>query len=325
MIKNILAILIISVGASAFGQQEAQYSNYQMNNFMLNPAVAGSYSYWNAIIGYRTQWVGMDGGPKTFFATVQGPINTPRKKKRRYGGVKSTISHGVGGTASYDKAGAISYTAFSGTYALHSQLNRSFTLSLGASFGFKELKLDGSQFQFVHTIDDPEVSNIIYSSVMPDMNLGFWLYSDNLFFGASARQVLQSGITLESGDEVLVGDYAKLYNHYFITAGTKLEINQDWLFVPSVMLQSVRPAPMQVDLNGTFWLKEQMGIGFSYRHLDAIYVILEYVYDQRYEFSYAFDLTLSELSKYNNGTHEIILGIRWGLPNRKVLCPAKFW
>ena len=325
MIKNILVILLITLGGLAFGQQEAQYSNYQMNNFMLNPAVAGSYTYWNAKIGYRTQWVGMEGGPQTMFASVQGPLTTPKMKKRNRRGPKSPISHGLGGSVSYDQAGAISYSSFSGIYALHSKLNRSFTLSLGASFGMKEFRLDGTQLKFVHQLDDPELSNSVYSDIVPDMNIGLWLYSDKMFFGASARQVLQSGLTIESGESVIGNDYSKLYNHYFITAGTKLDLNPDWSFVPSVMVQSVRPAPIQVDLNGTFWFKEEIGLGFSYRHLDAVYVIVEYVYDRKFEFSYAFDLTLSELANYNNGTHEIIVGYRWGMPNRKVMCPAKFW
>ena len=325
MIKNILAVLLITGVFLTFGQQEAQYSNYQMNNFMLNPAVAGSYDYWNAKVGYRTQWVGMDGGPQTMFATLQGPLNTPSIKKKRRRGAKSAISHGLGASLSYDKAGAISYASFSGTYALHSKLNRTFTLSLGASFGMKEFRLDGTEFKFIHKLEDPEISNSIYSDIVPDMNIGLWLYSEKMFFGVSARQVLQSGLTIESGESVVGNDFSKLYNHYFITAGVKLDLNREWSFVPSVMVQSVRSAPMQVDVNGTFWFREELGLGFSYRHLDAVYIILEYVYDRKFEFSYAFDLTLSELSKYNNGTHEIILGYRWGMPNKKVMCPAKFW
>ena len=68
-----------------FTQQEAQFSNYQMNNFMVNPAVAGSYLFWNAKIGYRAQWIDMDGGPKTMFATIHGPLGNSdeRKVKRR--------------------------------------------------------------------------------------------------------------------------------------------------------------------------------------------------------------------------------------------------
>lgn len=323
---KILAMLLIIVSTLAIGQQEAQYSNYQTNNFLLNPAVAGSYSFWNAKVGYRTQWVGMDGGPQTMFATAQGAIkNLSPKGKRRRRGRKETFHHGIGGSVSYDKAGAISYTAFSGSYALHSKLNRTYTLSIGASFGMKQFRLDGSELKFVHTLDDPEIGNAMYTNTMPDMNLGFWLYSDKAFFGGAVRQVLQSGITLQTAEGVIDGDYSKLYNHYFITGGVKLDINPDWVFVPSFMMQSVRPAPIQVDLNGTFWLKQQIGLGFSYRHLDALYLVFEYVHDQKFEFSYAFDLTMSDLTHYNQGTHEIIIGMRWGMPSRKVLCPAKFW
>jgi len=38
-----------------------------------------------------------------------------------------------------------------------------------------------------------------------------------------------------------------------------------------------------------------------------------------------FDFTVSELSQYNGGTHEIIVGIQWGADHHKVTCPAKFW
>ena len=50
-------------------QQEAQYSNYNMNSFMLNPAVAGSKAFLNAKLGMRSQWVGIEGSPQTQFAS----------------------------------------------------------------------------------------------------------------------------------------------------------------------------------------------------------------------------------------------------------------
>lgn len=321
--RNLLIIFLLGMVAThSFSQQEAQYSNYQMNNFMLNPAVAGSYSFFNAKVGYRMQWAGMEGGPRTMFASIQGPIKKPRqsmKRKRRKGG----IHHGIGGTFQSDQAGAISYQGFNGTYAIHTQLNNTFTLSLGASLGVKVFTLDGSKLKFIHTGDDPELSRQIYSDVMPDMNLGGWLYSETMFFGVSARQVLQNEISLKT-ENLETNDYSKLHNHYFITAGTMLTMTEDWSFIPSIMLQSVRPAPLQVDLNGTFLYDKRLGLGFSYRHLDAVYFIFEYVHDEKFEFSYAFDLTLSELNKYNSGTHEVIIGVRWARKGQ-VLCPAKFW
>ncbi len=320
--RIILTILLSMSLAYCFGQQEPQYSNYQMNNFMLNPAVAGSYNFWNVKAGYRAQWVGMNGGPQTGFATVHGPIYQGSRLRRNR---SKRPHHGLGFTASYDQAGAISYSQAMGTYAFHTKLDEKHFLSIGASFGMKEFRLDANKLKFVQTAIDPELNGGVYSSVSPDLNLGMWLYSDYMFIGISARQLLQSGIELKTPSIDNPEDISKLHNHYFVTAGTKLNMNYNWAFIPSVMLQIVNPAPMQVDINGTFWFKETYAIGFSYRHLDAIYLILDYVHDDRLEIGYAFDLTLSELNRYNSGSHEIIIGYRIQKDNRRVRCPAKFW
>ncbi len=320
--RYLVIILALLVNFIVLGQQDAQFSNYQTNNFLMNPAVAGSYNYWNAKVGYRTQWTGMDGGPQTMFGSFHGPIKGIKGKRYRR---KKRPHHGFGAMIFSDEAGAISYNGFSGSYALHTHLNRHYTLSFGASVGMKEFRLDGSKLDFVQTPDDPEVGDQIYSNVMPDANVGVWLYSEKMFLGLSARNILQSGIDISNGDQVVAEDYSKLYNHYFITGGIFFDVNTDWAFVPSVMVQHVRPAPVQFDLNGTFWFREKIALGFSYRNLDALYVVFEYVHDEKFEFSYAFDFTISELTKYNNGTHEVVIGMRFGAPRGKVLCPAKFW
>ena len=116
----------------------------------------------------------------------------------------------------------------------------------------------------------------------------------------------------------------ELYNHYYLTGGLKFEINYDWSAIPSIMIQSVRSAPIQVDLNTTFWYQNQIGLGMSYRHLDAIYATVEYVHNNMLEISYAYDLTISELNRYNQGSHEVIVGIRWNT-RKDIFCPAKFW
>ncbi len=320
--RALITTILLGIVTLLIGQQEPQYSNYQMNNFMLNPAVAGSYNFWNVKAGFMSQWVGMQGGPKTFFATLHGPIHFQKDKRFRR---KKQPHHGLGVSAFHDNAGAISYNGVMGTYAFHARLNRRYTLSIGASFGIKEFRLDASKLKFVETGDDPELTTSIYSDMSPDVNLGFWLYSKNMFFGASARQVLQSDINISAVENINSDELSKLHNHYFITAGTRLDINHTWAFIPSVMVQVVTPAPVQIDLNGTFWFQETFAFGLSYRHLDALYVILDYVHDEKLEIGYAFDLTLSELQKYNSGSHEIIVSYRFNAQRNKVRCPAKFW
>lgn len=306
----------------AVSQQEPQYSNYQMNNFTINPAVAGSYDYGSVKMGVRTQWVGMEGAPTTLFANFQTPIHHPNaspRTRRRY------AHHGVGATLFSDQAGAIRYRGFNGSYALHSKLSKHLTLSIGASLGLKAFQLDESLLSFIETEDDPQTGNQMVTQMLPDGHLGAWLYSEHFFFGVAARQVLRSNISLSSSIASELNEHSRLFSHYFITSGGVLPMSEYWKFVPSFMVQYVQPAPPQVDLNGTFWFQEQVGMGFSYRHLDALYLIFDYVYEKQWEIGYAFDLTMSELRKYNSGTHEIIIGYRWRDSKSKSYCPSNFW
>ena len=330
MRRVLVIISLVFIVQHAFAQQEAQYSLYQTNNFLINPAVAGSYEYWNVKGGFRKQWVGMEGGPTTMFASFHGRLTTPnilKSKRRRFKRAKGGgFHHGFGAKVYNDQAGAITYSGFSGSYAVHMKLNRWYTLSFGASLGMKTFRLDGSKLKFVHTPDDPDIGKQVYSDDMPDLNVGFWLYSDKWFFGGTARQLLRSDITIQQvGAELEQGEYSRLYSHFFVTAGRAFEINPDWTAVPSVMLQYVHPAPPQFDLNTTFWYRDKIGLGVSYRNLDAVYVLFEYIHNQKFEFSYAFDFTISELTQYNSGSHEVVVGYRFGSQKRKVRCPAKYW
>lgn len=322
MRKVILSIIAALSFSWAYTQQETQYSNYQMNNFLLNPAVAGSYIYSNARVGCRLQWLGIEGAPRTYFASVQGPIKEKQKRSRSRRNQKNKPHHGIGLTTSSDKVGAFSYFNFSGTYAAHLPVNKVWTLSLGASLGLKQTTINTNNLHFQQNAVDPSIVGGVYSEMNPDANLGGWLYSDVAFIGVSARQILQSDINIAL--EMQENEYSRLYNHYYITGGIKHQMNADWSIVPSIMIQSVRPAPLQVDLNTTFWYQNKLGFGLSYRHLDAIYATVEYLYDNLLEIGYAYDLTISQLTRYNSGTHEIIIGIRWPRAPQ-VLCPAKFW
>lgn len=51
----------------ALGQQKPQYTQYVMNNFILNPAIAGIENYVDVKAGYRAQWQGLEGAPVTSY------------------------------------------------------------------------------------------------------------------------------------------------------------------------------------------------------------------------------------------------------------------
>src|SRR3954463_6841552 len=58
-----------------FAQQRAQYTQYILNNYILNPALTGIENYWDVKVSARDQWVGLNGAPRTAYVTIQGPID----------------------------------------------------------------------------------------------------------------------------------------------------------------------------------------------------------------------------------------------------------
>ncbi|WP_370576682.1 PorP/SprF family type IX secretion system membrane protein, partial [Myroides sp. WP-1] len=55
-------------------QQDPQYTNYMYNHGNINPAYAGSREGLAVFGLYRTQWVGLEGAPKTATLSVDSPL-----------------------------------------------------------------------------------------------------------------------------------------------------------------------------------------------------------------------------------------------------------
>ena len=57
--------LCLGISYSGVAQQRPVYSQYMFNGLALNPAYAGSQKQFNAMAVLRTQWVNLEGSPRT--------------------------------------------------------------------------------------------------------------------------------------------------------------------------------------------------------------------------------------------------------------------
>jgi len=73
MMKKLLVLLAVGFAFSASAQQRPHYTQYILNNYIINPAVAGIENYTDVKISHRQQWVGLDGAPVTTYITIHGP------------------------------------------------------------------------------------------------------------------------------------------------------------------------------------------------------------------------------------------------------------
>lgn len=329
--RKYLLLILMSLGLlETYGQQRSQYSNYVMNNYLLNPAVGGSYTFFNVKVGHREQWLGMEGAPRTSFVSIHGPINHPDARKRtlRY---KKTTHHGLGAYAYSDEIGPLSWRGAFASYAYHIRVSRKVTTSFGIFGGLKEFRVDGDKIKFVEHPTDEIVKPGVQSTIMPDANVGWFMYADRFFAGISVNQILQTSLDFETKDGTTAE--GKLNNHYFITGGYKWSIDRDWHFYPTVLIKAMYPAPATFDVNLRIMYSDFAWVGLTYRNGDirnlfegdAVSFMAEYVFNDTFEVGYAYDYGVSELNAYNDGTHEIIFGIRWNDPKKEIRCPAKFW
>ncbi len=303
-------------------QQRAQYTQYIMNNYVLNPAAGGINNYWDLKVGLRGQWMGVSGSPKTMFVSIHGPIGFPDKRVRNS---HLKAHHGIGGYIFRDVTGPLSMTGAYVSYSYHIKLSRKLTASAGAFLGLLQNQLDNSKLVFVQNPDDPSVpSDGKTNNILPDGTIGAWLHSDRVFVGLSVNQIFGSKTRLTN----YTNSEGKLVYHYFLTGGYKIKMNSALDLIPSAMIKYVHNAPFQIDLNARLKYKNIIWGGVSYRKEDALAILVGFMFNNKFDIGYSYDLTTSRLRASSWGSHEIIIGVNFaGLSTKKkrILCPMDYW
>src|SRR3569833_498561 len=76
--KRLLLVVLISALTLQFAsaQQKPQYTQYVLNNMLVNPAVTGMENYVDINSGYRSLWTGLQGAPVTSYITGSVPFGS---------------------------------------------------------------------------------------------------------------------------------------------------------------------------------------------------------------------------------------------------------
>ncbi len=323
----IFFLWLVLLSHLVFGQQKEHFSMYMQDNYIINPAEGGTEEFADFKLGYRTQWLdygaGNLGGPKTFFLSGHTPIG---KHETNIAEVRQLPFHGVGGVMISDKIGPFRVNSAKAGYSYHIPVSRDLIISLGTFLGFKQYGVDNDYLQ---SSSDPSAIDPLLNfktTFVPDMTLGLWAYSKTYYFGLASFQILNSKIDFYEEISESANNDAKssLKAHHWITAGYKVELNDNWFVVPSFVFKYVRNAPLTFDLNAKVRYQDMFWVGGSYRYQDAVVLLAGVTLFKKIDFSYAYDITTSDVREFSSGSHEIVLGYR--LPNHQHhRPPAQFW
>lgn len=280
-------------------QQLPQYTQYMLNDFVMNPAIAGRNDYWEAKSNNRYQWVGIPDAPRTYILSLQGPL----KNKNM----------GLGGTVFTDIVGPTRRTGANMAYAYHLKLNSKYKLSLGINAGLLQYAVDGSKIT-THDPGDPVMSPNYQSALAPDLGGGVYFYSKKFSVSLGFPQIYQSKLTFFN-DQASQNSY--LASHFYGLLDYKFFLGDKWILEPMVLFKYVSPAPLQVDGGLKLTYKNNIWIGANYRTNDAVSAIIGYMFNNWLMFGYSYDYSITPLQKYNSGSHEVMLGIRFMPPKQK--------
>ena len=90
------------------------------------------------------------------------------------------------------------------------------------------------------------------------------------------------------------------------------------------MLKAVSGAPMSMDISANFLIQEKFTVGVSYRLDDSVSGLAGFQISNSLYIGYAYDYTVTNLNKYNDGSHEVILRYQLQKKSQQIKSPRFF-
>jgi type IX secretion system PorP/SprF family membrane protein len=303
--NNILVVFTILLTGLVYGQQDPHYTQYMYNQNILNPAYAGSRGDLSIGILGRTQWVGIDGAPKTQTLNVHSLVK---------GGL------GIGLSAIHDKIGPVeeSNLYLDLSYTLRTSENSHLAFGLKGGYTFMNVGL----LTDTDVIDanDPAFKKD-YSGNYPNIGAGLYFYTDKFYAGLAVPGILEN--YQFNVDGLKFSDVSDKM-HWFGTLGYVFDLNDNLKLKPSAMVKMVKGAPISLDLNASLFINERFEVGLSWREGDSIDAILGLQVTPDVRIGYAYDHTLTNLGNYNSGSHELMLLFDLDFAKKHIKSPRYF-
>jgi len=163
---------------------------------------------------------------------------------------------------------------------------------------------------------DPSMPQGIESKILPDANVGFYAHTTFYYVGISAHHLFGNSYGITESDST--SGISRLTQHVYLMGGADFILNREFSLSPSAMIKYTSPGQIQAEINAKVTYQRMVWGGLSYRFgssgyftSDAIAVLAGYNYDNKIYIGLSYDITMSDLRQYSNGTIEVMIGYRF--------------
>ena len=288
IVQNLLILSLLISSITLYGQQDPQFTQYMFNTMSVNPAYVGSKGHGVINLLGRAQWVGVDGAPQTQTLSYDTPIG--------YSGV------GLGVNLVNDVIGPSRETYLDANVSYTVRTTDEGNLAFGMKLGGRFFNIDWTKGVY-RDKDDLQLAAPI-NRFLPTIGAGVYYYTNNWYVGLAVPNILRT----EHYDDVSGGGSVAVERmHYFFIAGYVFDLSESIKFKPALLTKIVSGAPLSLDVSANFLFNEKFRAGVAWRWDDSISALLGFQVSRSLQIGYAYDLTTSNYSNYNSGTHEILL------------------
>lgn len=299
--KIIIAIIFLFAVQSLISQQEILSTQFMFNKLNINPGFAGNDREGSITAIIRDQWTGMEGAPRSQALSVNLP---------RYGAI------GLGLNINRQAVGVSEKITLDGIYSYGFRVGDGL-VSLGMAFSGRNFRQDFADpaLLMIHPFHtDIAIEQGVYTTRIFNVGFGAYFSNNRFYIGASAPRLIRAEIDYKPGE---VRGY-EVRHLYFMTGGA-MDISDNLVIMPQLMGRWAENSPYNLDFNlgllfyDRFFLAgtAQTG-GASDTWFESFNLIMGFHVSRNIFFASSYDVTMTPIRRYENGSLEVLLQYRFG-------------
>jgi type IX secretion system PorP/SprF family membrane protein len=305
----LFSVLIFFSILTVNAQQEALYTQFMFNKLAINPAFAGNDDALCLTGIVREHWMGFPGASKVQALSA----NFPRVARDRVGLGLNLSRNTIGVQEKLTVEGIYSYRfPFAGG-----------DFSMGISVSGRHYNTDFSDpdLDLIHPFyEDAAIEDGQYAKSVFNAGFGMYYNNERFYIGAGVPRLIRADIDFSESPVNSIE-----MRHLYVMSGVALDMNDRFTFMPQVLIKLAENSPLDVDYNLGVQLDQKYYAAVAIRDggssgdfAESIDLLLGLQLNKQFFMGLAYDITLSPIRKYENGSVELLLHYCYGKKDKPV-------
>ena len=284
IITSLLIILVLLLNFKVTAQQAPNFTLYNFNMNIINPAFAGIKENPELNLVYRNQFIGIQDAPRTISMAYSRGIGN---------------NLGLGISVINDRVFVLDQTdiALDISYKLKIAAQTHLYFGIKAGGGFADIDLTSLNTP----VNDPLFSEN-QSFFNPHFGAGIVIKNEKFYVSISTPNFLQGARYQKQGNIPIAALDA---SHFYLGAAYNFQLKEHLILTPRFMMRTVKGAPNSYDAGASLDIHHMFTLGANTRIAESTSIYGLISATNQFKLGFAYDIQNADLN--DNGSLEFIL------------------